>query len=82
MLSIGVLRSGQEHYYLAAAAKGIDEYYTVGGEIAGRWVGAGASEFGLGWRVETEELGAVLAGEHPGTGVRLASKTRTVPGLI
>jgi conjugative relaxase-like TrwC/TraI family protein len=81
MLTISELRAGQEQYYLEAATKGIDEYYTVRGEIAGRWVGSGTRALGLGFYVESDDLRLVLEGTHPGTGVQLASPTRKVPGF-
>jgi conjugative relaxase-like TrwC/TraI family protein len=81
MLSIKVLIPGKEHYYLTAATQGIDEYYTVRGEIPGRWVGAGAGTLGLEGRVEPEDLAAILEGRDRRTGARLASEARTVPGF-
>jgi conjugative relaxase-like TrwC/TraI family protein len=78
MLSIGKLGAGQEGYYLDAVTKGIDEYYTVRGEVPGRWAGSGITGLGLAGQVESDALRAVLAGEHPGTGERLASAARKV----
>lgn len=78
MLSIGRLGAGQESYYLDAVAMGIDEYYTVRGEVAGRWIGDGSARLGLVGSVEGGVLRAVLAGEHPHTGVQVASPARTV----
>jgi len=33
MLSIGKLRAGQEGYYLAAVAHGVEDYYSEAGEV-------------------------------------------------
>ena len=81
MLSIKVLIPGKEHYYLTAATQGIDEYYTVRGEIPGRWVGTGVGALGLEGHVEPEDLAAVLQGQDRRTGTWLASDTRKVPGF-
>ncbi len=78
MLSIGKLGAGQEGYYLDAVAKGIDEYYTVRGEVAGRWTGSGITGHGFQGRVDANDLRAVLAGVHPVSGEQLASSQRKV----
>jgi len=78
MLSIGRLGAGQEGYYLNAVAKGIDEYYTVRGEVPGRWTGSGITGLGVSGPVESDTLRALLAGEHPATHEQLASSSRKV----
>ncbi len=81
MISIGRLGLGAEGYYLDAVARGAEEYYSVRGEVRGRWVGAGAPTLGLAGHVVAEDLRAVLAGLDPRTEARLASSARKVPGF-
>jgi conjugative relaxase-like TrwC/TraI family protein len=71
MLSIGKTRLSGEGYYLAAVADGVDEYYRGVGEAPGRWTGDAALELGLEGEVGAEQLHAVWAGHHPGTGEAL-----------
>jgi conjugative relaxase-like TrwC/TraI family protein len=81
VISIGRLGPGAEGYYLDAVAHGAEEYYGVRGEVRGRWVGAGTLALGLTGQVAGDDLRPVLAGLDPGTGVRLASSARKVPGF-
>ncbi len=81
VISIGRLGLGAEGYYLDAVAKGAEEYYSVRGEVQGRWVGAGTATLGLVGHVDADDLRAVLAGLDPSTGSRLASSARKVPGF-
>ena len=82
MLSIGKLGRGQENYYLATVAKGIEDYYTGSGEAPGEWTGAGAARLGLSGEVDGEDLRQVLGGVDPRTGDKLGGHTRSdrVPG--
>ena len=85
-MSLWKLRVGVESYYLAQIASGLDEYYTGDGEAPGVWVGTGSGLLGLGGRVDSEDLRAVLSGLAPGTGLtpngaQLASHPRRVPGF-
>ena len=82
MLSIGKLGRGQENYYLATVAKGIEDYYTGSGEAAGEWTGAGAARLGLRGEVDAEDLRKVLGGVDPITDTKLGGHTRSdrVPG--
>jgi conjugative relaxase-like TrwC/TraI family protein len=81
MLSIGVLRAGGEEYYLDAVAKGADEYYSLRGEVPGRWMGVGAVDLELSGQVAGEDLRALLAGKDPRSAERLGSAPRKVPGF-
>jgi conjugative relaxase-like TrwC/TraI family protein len=81
VISIGRLGVGAQGYYLDAVARGTEEYYSVRGEVRGRWVGAGTPALGLTGAVAGEDLGAVLAGLDPSNGDRLASSARKVPGF-
>ena len=47
VLSLGKLGAGQQSYYLEAVARGVEDYYGGRGEVAGRWVGAGAETLAL-----------------------------------
>jgi len=82
VLSIGKLGHGQENYYLATVAKGIEDYYTGSGEAPGEWTGAGAARLGLAGAVADDDLRQVLGGVDPRTGTKLGGHTRTdrVPG--
>jgi conjugative relaxase-like TrwC/TraI family protein len=82
VLSIGKLGRGQENYYLATVAQGIEDYYTGSGEAPGEWTGAGAARLGLAGEVDAEDLRHVLGGVDPRNGEKLGGHTRTdrVPG--
>ena len=71
MMSIGKLSAGQEGYYLAGVAHGVEDYYLEAGEVPGRWLGTGAATLGLAGDVDDDEFRAVLSGEDPSAGVRL-----------
>ncbi len=71
MMSIGKLSAGQEGYYLAGVAHGVEDYYLEAGEVPGRWLGTGATQLGLAGDVDDDAFRAVLAGEDPSAGVRL-----------
>ena len=47
-----------------------EDYYSEGGERAGKWFGAGAEALGLN-KYKREDFEAVLAGRHPSTGEQL-----------
>jgi len=59
MVTITVLKSGVEEYFLGIASP---DYYTSGGEPPGRWHGRGAEALGLSGRVVAEAFRRVLAG--------------------
>ncbi len=82
MLSIGKLGRGQENYYLATVAKGVEDYYTGSGEVAGEWLGVGAARLGLAGEVDEDDLRAVLGGVDPHSSEDLGGRTRSdrVPG--
>ena len=63
MLSIGVMELGQGGYYLNLVEQG--DYYTLGGEPAGIWLGHGAKSLGLSGTVHAQELEGILAGFSP-----------------
>lgn len=70
MMSISKLKSGGEaaNYYLSLVNAA---YYTEGGEPAGRWIGTGASNFGIAGEVDPTELINLMQGFHPITGAQL-----------
>ncbi|MEX2171050.1 MAG: MobF family relaxase [Pirellulales bacterium] len=59
MLTITVLKSGVEEYFLGIANP---DYYTAGGEPPGRWFGRGAEALGLAGQLAAEAFCRVLAG--------------------
>jgi len=65
--------SGAAGYYEGLARN--DDYYTLGGEPPGKWIGAGAERFELDGKVQQGELQAALEGFHPRTGEALASNS-------
>src|SRR5919197_1482572 len=73
MLSLGKLAVGPDAgcYYEEAVARGREDYYAGEGEAPGQWVGAGAAALGLPGTVAEGEVGRLLAGEDPATGVLL-----------
>ena len=92
MLSIGKLAAGQADYYLDQAAgrvsragsvgSGVEDYYVVGQEAPGYWLGAGAGRLGLAGAVDRDALTRVLAGAHPSSGNEIvADHPRRVPGF-
>ncbi|MGA9597195.1 MAG: relaxase domain-containing protein, partial [Acidimicrobiia bacterium] len=48
----------------------LPSYYLDAGEPPGRWFGRGAAHLGLEGQVDDEAFLAVMAGQHPTTGVR------------
>lgn len=59
MVTITVLKSGVEEYFLGIANP---DYYTAGGEPPGRWFGRGAEALGLTGQVAAETFCRVLKG--------------------
>ena len=82
VLTIAKLGVGQENYYLSKVARGIEDYYTGKGEVAGEWMGRGAARLGLAGEVAGDELRAALAGVDPVSEQRLAGRegAKRVPG--
>jgi conjugative relaxase-like TrwC/TraI family protein len=65
------LAPGQEAYYEASVARGLDDYYAGRGESPGSWVGAAAGELGLAGSVDEGALRTLMRGEDPASGARL-----------
>ena len=59
MLSIDQMTIGREAYYIDLAAQ---DYYQLGGEPPGRWVGEGTAALGLGDLVDREEFTELFSG--------------------
>src|SRR5438270_2556253 len=66
MLTLTKLANAE--YLIAQVARGIDEYYTGGGEAPGVWHGSWAEELGLEGIVEDDHLRVLLEGLHPTQG--------------
>lgn len=62
MLSIKLIKIGDEDYYLDLAA---EDYYTNGGEPPGKWVGGAAPLFGLVGMVDKDAFRRLLRGYLP-----------------
>ncbi|MCS7466281.1 relaxase domain-containing protein [Stieleria sp. ICT_E10.1] len=78
--SISKMASGQYKYYTELAK---EDYYTKGGEPAGKWLGRGAARLGLLGTVDDRSLAAVLDGFAPGGRERLvknAGRENRQPG--
>jgi conjugative relaxase-like TrwC/TraI family protein len=69
MLSLTKLANAE--YLITQVARGIDEYYTGGGEAPGVWHGRWAKELGLEGIVEDDHLRVLLDGLHPTQGTDL-----------
>ncbi len=78
MLSIGKIANPE--YVLRSIAQSPEEYYLGHGEATGVWLGSGRTDFGLKGEVDADALRAVIAGEDPTTGTRLAAKSRKIAG--
>src|SRR3954451_19010642 len=76
MLSLGKLAAGPDagRYYEEAVAQGREDYYAGEGEAPGQWAGTGAASLGLQGTVEDGEVGRLLAGEDPSSGVLLGRR--------
>jgi conjugative relaxase-like TrwC/TraI family protein len=66
-------RDGAAGYYLEVIVGGVEDYYLAAGEAPGRWIGPGAADLGLHGVVRPEDLEALLAGNDPTTGERVAT---------
>jgi conjugative relaxase-like TrwC/TraI family protein len=62
MLSIKLIKIGDEDYYLDLAA---EDYYTNGGEPPGKWIGGAAPLFGLFGNVKNDQFRRLLRGYLP-----------------
>jgi conjugative relaxase-like TrwC/TraI family protein len=80
VLTLAKMRAGQQQYYKDAVARGLDEYYTGAGELAGRWMGRGAHLLGLSGELDGDALDAILEGRHPLTGERLTTHDVQIVG--
>jgi conjugative relaxase-like TrwC/TraI family protein len=80
VLSVAKLTPGQEVYYEHSVAAGLDDYYAGRGESPGVWAGRAAASLGLEGEVDEGELGSLVRGRHPRTGVELRAhvKARTI----
>ena len=77
MVNVGKLVGATSaEYYLEKVARGVEDYYLHAGEAPGMWHGKAAVELGLAGEVMAEELMALLRGEHPLSGERLAQPQR------
>ena len=77
MVNVGKLvGAGSAEYYLEKVARGVEDYYLHAGEAPGMWHGRAAVELGLAGEVVADELMALLRGEHPLSGERLAQPQR------
>lgn len=79
LLSVAKLSPGQEAYYAASVADGLDDYYVGRGEAPGIWHGTGAAGLGLTGVVSAADLRAIVRAADPLSGVQLRpiAKART-----
>lgn len=72
MLSFKSISNAQQaaHYYENLA---VEDYYELGGEPSGYWLGQLSSKFYLYGEIQVGGLGKILQGYHPSTGEALAS---------
>ena len=73
MMSPSAMSGGQSKYYLGLAQA---DYYVLGGEPPGMWMGEGAAKLGLfpDSEVQADELENLFRGFHPHQRVRSWSK--------
>jgi conjugative relaxase-like TrwC/TraI family protein len=71
VLSVAKLSPGQEVYYAASVADGLEDYYAGRGEAPGIWHGGGAATLGLSGVVSAEDLRAIVRGVDPVSGEQL-----------
>jgi len=76
MLSVGVVTNGGVGYYLDTVGSGVDDYYAR--TEPGRWLGAGTASLGLSGVVDSGQVDALAAGQHPETGGRLGMRAGKV----
>jgi conjugative relaxase-like TrwC/TraI family protein len=93
VLSIGKLSAGQARYYLEqgearvdavnSIGDGTEEYYAVGAEARGTWIGSAGPALGLSGPVDGDALRRVLGGLDPldGTLLRGSSSPVRVAGF-
>src|SRR3954464_10657751 len=83
MLSLAKLGAGGVDYLERMVARGVEEYYTLGKEAPGQWLGDSAARLGLGGEVDVVAFRRVLAHAHPDDGVLLTEgkSTPKVPGF-
>jgi conjugative relaxase-like TrwC/TraI family protein len=82
VLNIGQLvGEGSAQYYLDKVARGVEDYYLHAGEAPGMWHGSAALALGLAGEVAADDLMALLHGDHPTNGVRLAQPQRNADRL-
>jgi len=67
-------------YVLGSIAQSPEEYYFGHGEATGVWMGSGRARFDLEGEVDADTLRAVIAGDDPATGNRLAANNRKIAG--
>ncbi len=65
MLSLAKMVAGQEEYYLDLAR---EDYYLLGGEPPGQWLGRGARALGLDGSVGKDDLRRLMEGRSPHDG--------------
>jgi conjugative relaxase-like TrwC/TraI family protein len=73
------LTPGQEAYYAASVADGLEDYYAGRGEAPGIWHGSGAAALGLSGVVSADNLRAIVRAVDPVSGeqLRRIAKART-----
>ena len=82
MLGIASLATGGAEYYLDAVAAGREDYYLGSGEAPGYWLGTNAETLALADEVDADHLRALLDGDDPVTGTRLArTRQHRTPGF-
>lgn len=76
------LRAAKGPEYCERPEFAADDYYAERGQVRGSWVGRGAAALGLLGGPEDGDLGTLLAGRAPVTGVVLAGTARRAGGNV
>jgi len=74
MVGVTKIQRGNAGYWLAAVAKGEEDYYNKPGDAPGRWMGGLADELGLSGQVDPDGYTAILEGRDPNTGGHLVER--------
>lgn len=83
MLSLAKLGPGGVDYLERMVARGVEEYYTLGKEAPGQWLGHSAALLGLDGEVNVQAFRRVLLHAHPDDGAMLTDgkSSPKVPGF-
>lgn len=77
MVGVTKIQRGNVRYWLAAVARGGEDYYTKPGEAPGQWIGRLADDLGLSGVVDEAAYMAIFEGRDPTSGAQLVKRPDT-----